>query len=195
MLSIRNPSIRNRQFNPQCPDRQIVNAPEGLVAQACPSRPGLPELRPRPFGRILTGDGARRMPRKMVRILLSAVVVGGALIALLATTMRVDAQYYKRVDEVMPTAAEWYGKGLQLHGYVVDGTIQRRPNSFDHRFQIKNGDSVVLASYTGVLPDTFKDGSEVVLKGRLGPGGFQVEPNGVMAKCPSRYEAAPAIPQ
>jgi cytochrome c-type biogenesis protein CcmE len=135
------------------------------------------------------------MSRRVTRALVSAVVIGGALTALLVTTAREDAQYYKTVDEVMPTAAEWYGKGLQLHGFVVDGTIQRRPNSFDHRFQIKNGDAVVLASYTGVLPDTFKDGSEVVLKGRLAADGFHVEPNGVMAKCPSRYEAAPAIPQ
>jgi len=135
------------------------------------------------------------MSRRVTRVLVSAVVIGGALTALLVTTAREDAQYYKTVDEVMPTAAEWYGKGLQLHGFVVDGTIQRRPNSFDHRFQIKNGDAVVLASYTGVLPDTFKDGSEVVLKGRLAADGFHVEPNGVMAKCPSRYEAAPAIPQ
>ena len=135
------------------------------------------------------------MTRRMIRTLVSIVVIGGSLAALLATTARENAQYYKKVDEVMPNAAAWYGKGLQLHGYVVDGTIQRRPNSFDHRFQIKNGDAVVLASYTGVLPDTFKDGSEVVLKGRLTPQGFQVEPNGVMAKCPSRYEEAPAIPQ
>ncbi len=49
------------------------------------------------------------------------------------------------------------------------------------------------ATYTGIVPDTFKDGSEVVLKGTLGPDGFQVEPDGVMAKCPSSYEgAAPA---
>ena len=39
------------------------------------------------------------------------------------------------------------------------------------------------------MPDTFKDGSEVVVKGTLGPDGFVVEPNGVMAKCPSKYEA------
>ena len=45
------------------------------------------------------------------------------------------------------------------------------------------------ATYTGIVPDTFKDGAEVVLTGRLGPDGFQVEPNGVTAKCPSKYEA------
>ena len=37
------------------------------------------------------------------------------------------------------------------------------------------------------MPDTFKNESEVVLKGQLHPDGFAVEPNGVMAKCPSKY--------
>ena len=48
---------------------------------------------------------------------------------------------------------------------------------------------VVHATYTGIVPDTFKDDAEVVLKGVLGPDGFEVHPNGVMAKCPSKYEA------
>jgi cytochrome c-type biogenesis protein CcmE len=47
---------------------------------------------------------------------------------------------------------------------------------------------VVDATYTGIVPDTFKDASEVVIKGRLSPAGFAVDPNGIMAKCPSKYE-------
>jgi len=128
------------------------------------------------------------MSKKMIRVLITVVVLGGAFATLLATTMRENAQYYKHVDEVMPVAANWYGKGLQLHGYVVDGSIARRPNTLDYQFKVKNGDSVVLASYTGVVPDTFKDGAEVVLKGKLATDGFHVESNGVMAKCPSKYQ-------
>jgi cytochrome c-type biogenesis protein CcmE len=48
----------------------------------------------------------------------------------------------------------------------------------------------VAVRYTGVVPDTFKNGAEVVVKGRLGPDGFQVDPDGIMAKCPSKYEAS-----
>ena len=59
----------------------------------------------------------------------------------------------------------------------------------EYRFKVQNKGSVVNASYKGVVPDTFKDDSEVVLKGRLSPEGFHTEPNGVMAKCPSKYEA------
>ena len=132
------------------------------------------------------------MTAKTTRVLVSVLVIGGAVVALLATTMRESAHYYKYVDEVMPNATQWYGENLQLHGYVEDGSILRRPNTLDYRFTVKRGDSVVLASYTGVVPDTFKGGAEVVLKGRLAADGFHVEPNGVVAKCPSKYEAAPA---
>jgi cytochrome c-type biogenesis protein CcmE len=50
----------------------------------------------------------------------------------------------------------------------------------------------VDATYSGVVPDTFKDEAEVVLKGRLDGTTFHTVPNGVMAKCPSKYEEAQA---
>ena len=43
---------------------------------------------------------------------------------------------------------------------------------------------------TGHRPDTFKDEAEVVLKGSSTPEGFHCRTDGVMAKCPSKYEAA-----
>ena len=53
---------------------------------------------------------------------------------------------------------------------------------------------MINAAYTGIVPDTFQDGSEVVISGELDPhGGFTVSPNGVMAKCPSKYEAKPSL--
>jgi len=42
------------------------------------------------------------------------------------------------------------------------------------------------------VPDTFKDEAEVVLKGKLTPTGFHTDPNGVTAKCPSKYEVKSA---
>jgi cytochrome c-type biogenesis protein CcmE len=61
----------------------------------------------------------------------------------------------------------------------------------DYWFQVQSNGTIVSATYTGVVPDTFKSDSEVVLKGELSSEGFKVQPNGVMAKCPSKYEAKP----
>ena len=130
------------------------------------------------------------MSKKATRAVLSAVVILTAVIGVMYTTVSEGAVAYKHVDEVMNSPEQWYGKGMQLHGFVVDKSIQQRPNTLDYRFRVKTGDYSVLASYTGVVPDTFKDGAEVVLTGRLTPEGFKVDPNGVTAKCPSKYEAA-----
>ena len=131
------------------------------------------------------------MTPKLVRIALTAVVLVSAFGGLLWYSLQGDASYYKHVDEVMASPEQWQGKSLQLHGFVVKGTWVQKPNTLEYKFQVENKGSVVHASYTGVLPDTFKDEAEVVLKGRLSNDGhFQVAPNGVMAKCPSKYEEA-----
>jgi cytochrome c-type biogenesis protein CcmE len=126
------------------------------------------------------------MTAKPVKIVATVAVLVLALTGLLFATLRQDTQYYKHVDEVMVEPAAWHGKRLQLHGYVSG--IEKKRSSLDYRFKVQSNGSVVQATYTGVVPDTFKDGTEVVLKGRLSPDGFQVERGGIMAKCPSKYE-------
>lgn len=128
------------------------------------------------------------MKTKTIKIVASATVVVGALTGLMYNTLSEETAYYKHVDEVMTDPAVWHGKPMNLHGYVVEKSILVKPATLEYRFAVQTNGKVVNASYTGIVPDTFKDGSEVVLKGRLDPHGFQVEPNGVMAKCPSKYE-------
>jgi len=128
------------------------------------------------------------MSAKALKIAATSSVLLLALTGLMFTTLREDTQFYKHVDEVMVDPSSWHGKRLQLHGYVEG--IERKRNSLEYRFKVQSNGSVVHASYSGVVPDTFKDGAEVVLKGRLNDEGFEVERNGVMAKCPSKYEAS-----
>jgi cytochrome c-type biogenesis protein CcmE len=134
------------------------------------------------------------MSQKTAKIGLTSLVLVLAFSGLMWTTLSEGTEYYKHVDEVMVEPDAWYGKKLQLHGHVVDGSILRKRDTLDYRFQMHANGKVVTASYTGIVPDTFKDGSEVVVKGTLGPQGFTVEPNGVMAKCPSKYEASQTGP-
>ncbi|MDP3716766.1 MAG: cytochrome c maturation protein CcmE [Acidobacteriota bacterium] len=131
------------------------------------------------------------MSYKAVKIGLTSLVLALTFGGLLYTTMAEGTEYYKHVDEVMVQPEPWYGKKLQMHGFVVPDSIKRRPNSLDYIFQVQSNGHIVNASYTGVVPDTFKSDSEVVLKGILSADGFTVQPNGVMAKCPSKYEAKP----
>ena len=131
------------------------------------------------------------MKNKAVKIGLTSLVLAITFGALLYTTMAEGTEYYKHVDEVMAQPENWYGKKLQLHGFVVPDSIMKKPNTLDYWFQVEQNGKIVTATYTGVVPDTFKSDSEVVLKGELSSTGFKVQPNGVMAKCPSKYEAKP----
>jgi cytochrome c-type biogenesis protein CcmE len=128
------------------------------------------------------------MSSKALKIAVTSVVLVAALGGLLYTTLAEGTEYYKHVDEVLNDPSAWQGKRLQLHGFVSD--LRQRPNTLDYRFQVQNNGKTITASYTGVVPDNFKNGAEVVLKGQLHGDGFAVEANGVMAKCPSKYNAA-----
>jgi cytochrome c-type biogenesis protein CcmE len=132
------------------------------------------------------------MKHKVVRIALTTVVLSLAFGGLLWSTLSEDTAYYKHVDEVMAAPAQWQGKRLQLHGFVK--TKLQKPGTLEYLFQVENEGDVVWAQYTGVTPDTFQEEAEVVLKGTLAETAnglmFDVEPNGIIAKCPSKYEAS-----
>lgn len=130
------------------------------------------------------------MKSKPIKITVTATVLLAALFGLMYTTLSEGTEHYKHVDEVMANPSAWQGKRLQLHGRVVEGSIEKKRSSLDYRFKVQNNGHVVQATYSGSVPDTFKDGSEVVLKGTLTGDGFKVNPrDGIMAKCPSKYEA------
>jgi cytochrome c-type biogenesis protein CcmE len=139
------------------------------------------------------------MTHRYIKIGATALVLVLAFAGLMWSTLREGTEYYKNLDEVMTNQQEWHGKQLQLHGYVVPGSIYRKRDSLEYKFKVQNnpprasqaeeGAHVIEASYTGIVPDTFKGEAEVVLKGRLTPTGFHTDPNGVTAKCPSKYEA------
>jgi cytochrome c-type biogenesis protein CcmE len=128
------------------------------------------------------------MTHRNIKIAVTSVVLVAAFGGLLWSSLRDGTEYYKHVDEVMTSPQAWEGKRLQLHGFVVPGSILVRRDSLEYKFKVQNKGSIVDASYTGVVPDTFKDEAEVVLKGRLNADGFHTEANGVMAKCPSKYD-------
>jgi cytochrome c-type biogenesis protein CcmE len=135
------------------------------------------------------------MSQKTARLGITGVVLALAFGGLFYTTLSEGTEYYKHVDEVMAAPQDWQGKRLQLHGFVVPKSIGRKAESLEYRFDVHSNGQVVRAYYTGIVPDTFQDDAEVVMKGRLQPDGtFHVEEDGIMAKCPSKYEAQQKLP-
>jgi len=122
------------------------------------------------------------------------VAVGVKKKLFLTASISKGAEYYKHVDEVMSSVDNWRGKKLQVHGHVVDGSIEQAKGTLLYRFKIESrpprAPAIITATYTGLVPDTFKSGAEVVAKGSLTPNNqLDVVADGIMAKCPSKYEA------
>jgi cytochrome c-type biogenesis protein CcmE len=127
------------------------------------------------------------MSHKAARIGVTGLVLALAFGGLMYSTLSEGTEYYKHVDEVLANPQDWQGKRLQVHGFAKD--VRQKPGTLEYRFDVENNGKVIRAYYTGIAPDTFKNDAEVVIKGALQPDGtFLVVEDGVMAKCPSKYE-------
>ena len=127
------------------------------------------------------------MSHKATKIGATGLVLALACAGLFYSTLSEGTEYYKHVDEVLASPQDWQGKRLQVHGFAKD--VRQKPGTLEYRFDVENNGKVIRAYYTGIAPDTFKNDAEVVIKGALQPDGtFLVNEDGIMAKCPSKYE-------
>jgi cytochrome c-type biogenesis protein CcmE len=60
---------------------------------------------------------------------------------------------------------------LRIGGLVEAGSVQRVPGTTEIRFRVTDLAHAVEVSFSGVLPDLFREGQGVVANGRLGADG------------------------
>ncbi len=112
---------------------------------------------------------------------------------LMAEGIRDTGVYFLLPSELAERAAQdssIYDVGIRLGGTVVNGSIHRDVAAQILSFEVTDGNATFPVLYRGLAPDTFADDVEVVVEGRLSPGGT-VQATNVLAKCGSRYEAVP----
>ena len=82
--------------------------------------------------------------------------------------------------------------GFKLGAKVVPGSVRRDRAARRIDFQVSDGIKTYPVTYLGLVPDTFTDADdiEVIVEGRLNRDGV-IRATEVLAKCGSRYEAAP----
>ena len=130
----------------------------------------------------------------LFRIGLTLVVVLGSL-GFLVYSGRASSSGYRMVDKLMSEPARWVGKDMKVHGHVEPGSIVVKvENQETKRTFTLFGETGkrIAVHHIGPVPDTFKDGSEVIAKGTLtqvADGTYLFEATELMAKCPSKYEA------
>ncbi|MGB3336843.1 MAG: cytochrome c maturation protein CcmE [Devosia sp.] len=123
--------------------------------------------------------------RKQKRL---AVIAGLAVVVALATTLVLVALrdqivfFYSPSDVIAREVAA--GTPIRLGGLVKDGSWVREGQQ--NSFVVTDNANEIAASYTGILPDLFREGQGVVAEGSLGPDGSFVATN-VLAKHDENY--------
>jgi cytochrome c-type biogenesis protein CcmE len=103
--------------------------------------------------------------------------------------LRGSLVYYLTVGEFLDQGGADLGENFRINGNVVEGSIERPQSGLGATFLMTDGTRELRVTYRRETPDTFVDGSEVVVEGALGPDGTFAA-HTLLAKCPSKYEAA-----
>jgi cytochrome c-type biogenesis protein CcmE len=79
------------------------------------------------------------------------------------------------------------GHSYEVTGKVVNGSIAHSGDELRFRIRDRDGTKSVPVSYTGSVPDPFRDGREVIVSGELKQGTFVAERDSLVTKCPSKF--------
>ena len=123
------------------------------------------------------------------KILIAITLLIAGFAVLFGVGLRGSLVYYLTVSEFLEQGNRDLGENFRINGKVVEGSIERPPSGLGATFLMSDGARELQVSYGKETPDTFVDGSEVVVEGVLGPDGVFVA-HTLLAKCPSKYEAA-----
>jgi cytochrome c-type biogenesis protein CcmE len=126
------------------------------------------------------------MTRKQRRLTL----IGGGLavlalaVALMLNAFRDSIVFFNSPTDVVEKHVE-PGARIRLGGLVKDGSLVRG-NNLNVRFEITDGKTEIPVTYSGVLPDLFREGQGVVAEGALGSRGV-FDADTILAKHDETY--------
>jgi cytochrome c-type biogenesis protein CcmE len=77
-------------------------------------------------------------------------------------------------------------RSFRVGGLVENGSVKRQPGSLEVTFTLTDFEQTIPVSYTGVLPDLFREGQGIIARGKLADGG-QFVAEEVLAKHDENY--------
>ena len=126
------------------------------------------------------------MTRKQRR--LSMIGGAGAVLAvaagLILYALNDEIVFFQSPSDVAEQAIP-HGQRIRLGGMVKDGSIEKDGGT-TVRFVVTDGASDLAATYTGILPDLFREGQGVVAEGTVGTDGV-FHADTVLAKHDENY--------
>ena len=125
-------------------------------------------------------------PRRRRMVLVGLIVLGvGAATAFALTAFKDNLLYYYPPSDVTAGKAP-ADRVFRLGGMVEEGSVKRETGSMEVRFIVTDFHQDVTVSYSGVLPDLFREGQGVITRGKLGSDGVFIAQE-VLAKHDENY--------
>lgn len=126
-------------------------------------------------------DPARKRRLRLFSALSVVVVLAGALVY---TSFSAATQ--ASTPSQVAAAAE-PGRSYELTGNVVERSVDQRGEELRFAIRDRVGSGSVPVVYTGVVPDPFREGREVIVEGSMRGGTFVAERDSLVTKCPSKF--------
>jgi cytochrome c-type biogenesis protein CcmE len=130
--------------------------------------------------------------KRNLGLLIALLAMGGGIVALVMTSFDQAAVYSRGVEQLLQEKEKLTGRNVRVEGTLVKGTIKRRDQPCEYRFDLERKGARVAVRYAQcIVPDTFRDmpGTDVAVtaQGSLVSAGY-FEATQIMAKCPSKHE-------
>lgn len=135
----------------------------------------------------MSGSVATISPKRRAKFLVLGALIAGAVVGLIVWAMSLPGAtpYFLTVSEFRTEGPLAAGDDYRINGTVVPGSIDR--NGLTTVFLITDGKSRLPVATSRPLPDTFRNGSDVVVRGAF--DGDRFAASEVLAKCPSKFKA------
>lgn len=125
-------------------------------------------------------------PRRRRMMLVALIVLGvGSAAAFALTAFKDNLLYFYSPSDVIAGKAP-QDRVFRVGGMVPEGSFSRASGSLEAHFMLTDYAHDVKVSYTGVLPDLFREGQGVIARGRMGPDGVFIAEE-VLAKHDENY--------
>ncbi len=124
--------------------------------------------------------------RSRRKVLVIAILFGVAIAATLGlTAFQENLLYFYSPSQIAAGEAP-DNHSFRIGGLVVEGSVQRKPDSLQVQFDLTDNTETMTVEYTGILPDLFREGQGIVAMGSLQAGGKFVADE-VLAKHDENY--------
>jgi cytochrome c-type biogenesis protein CcmE len=118
-------------------------------------------------------------------VLVFGILVGVGLAAWLGTqAFRSNVMFFFDPSQIVAGEVP-AGERFRLGGMVAKGSVEKTAGTLDVHFLVTDYKHTVPVTYSGILPDLFRDGQGVVAHGRLKDGVFVADE--ILAKHDEKY--------